>query len=192
MTVVDSHSKVSRIAVILCLALALSTSCISAAHAAAKHSVRACQGESLIGSITGSESGLGNGTYTFAIMNIGKSDCRLAGFPSLEGYRGQHFYSLPASHRYNLDAKLRPSTLKPRMSGAFVLNSTTGCMPDGDQHQAEHTYIELAMILPDNRGSVTIPSLTLYVPCQLSESALGWANGFAFVTPFSYQAQSSQ
>jgi hypothetical protein len=125
-------------------------------------------------------------------MNVGKADCRLEGFPSLKGFRGQRFYSLLANHDYNLDTKLRPSVLSPRMSGAFVLHATTGCMPGGDPHQAEHTYIELALILPDDRGSVTIPSLTLYVPCQLSESALGWANGFAFVTPFSYRAQSSQ
>jgi hypothetical protein len=182
-------AKTLRIGVILCFVLVLTTSVISTADALSKVSVATCRGADLIGSLTGSESGLGNGTYTFAVMNVGKGECRLEGFPSLEGYRGQHFYSLPVSHGYKLDTKFRPSILKPRMSGAFVLDATTGCMADGDPHQAEHTYIELALILPDNRGSVTIPSLTLYVPCQLSESALGWANGFTFVTPFPYQAK---
>lgn len=167
----------------MCVFLALTTSVISSAGASSKDYVPACRGMDLIGSVTGSESGAGNGIYTFAIMNVGKAECRLEGFPSLKGYRGQRFYSLPASHSYNLDTKFRPSILKPRMSGAFVLDATTGCMPGGDPHRAEHTYIELELTLPDNRGSVTIPSLTLYVPCQLTESALGWAKGFTFLTP---------
>jgi hypothetical protein len=176
----------------ICFVLALAISGISTASASSKDSVPACKGAVLVGSITGSDAGLGSGTYTFAIINVGKDECRLEGFPSLKGFRGQRFYSLPAKHSYNLDVKLRPSILRPRMSGAFVLHATTGCMPDGDPHQAEHTYLELALILPHNRGSVTIPSLTLYVPCQLSESALGWANDFTFVTPFSYQAFETQ
>jgi hypothetical protein len=137
----------------------------------------------LIGSFTGSESGAGNGIYTFAIMNVGSAECRLDGFPTLKGYRGHRFYSLPASHGYNVDVKFHPSILRSRTSGAFALDTFSGCMPGGDPHQAEHTYIELELILPDHRGSVTIPSLTLYVPCQLTESALGWASGFTFLTP---------
>jgi hypothetical protein len=183
MTTLGSHTKASQIGVVLCLVLGLTISGISTAHASSTDTVPACKGPELIGSLTGSESGLASGTYTFAIMNVGRGDCLLVGFPSLMGFRGDRFYSLLARHSYNLDVKFHPSVLSPRMSGAFVLHSTTGCMPGGDPHQAEHTYIELALTLPHNRGLVTIPSLTLYVPCQLSESALGWAKGFVFVTP---------
>jgi hypothetical protein len=154
------------------------------ASASSRSSVPACQGDNLLGTFTGSEGGLSNGIYSFAIMNVGASKCRLGGFPQLKGYRGKHFYALRADHGYELDAKLRPTVLRSRMSGAFVLDATTGCMPDGDPHPAEHTYLELVLVLAKDQGSVAVPSLTLYVPCQLSESALGWSKGFTFVTEY--------
>jgi hypothetical protein len=92
------------------------------------------------------------------------------------------FYVLRASHTYELNVKLRPTLRLPRMSGAFVLDATSGCVPGGDPRKAEHTYEDLQLTLPDNRGSLFIPSLGLYAPCQLDESALGWAKGFTFVT----------
>ena len=176
MTTISRRFSLARIGVAASAVLALTLMSLEpavSASASSRSSLPACRGDNLLGSFTGSEGGLGNGVYSFAIMNVGESACPLGGFPQLKGYRGKHFYALRADHGYETGAKLRPTVLGSRMSGAFVLDAAAGCMPDDDPHPAEHTYIELVLILAKDQGSIAVPSLTLYVPCQLTESALG-------------------
>lgn len=125
---------------------------IQRAFASSKGVVSACRGHDLIGSVTGGQSGAGNELSTFAIANVSTASCRLGGHPQLLGIRDGHEYRLRVATRFS-DPSLMPTILAPRESGAFILNSTTGCMPDGDPHRATHTYSGVILLLPDGRGS---------------------------------------
>jgi hypothetical protein len=67
------------------------------------------------------------------------------------------------------------------MSGAFILNTTTGCVPGGDPNAASHTYSGLVVLLSNGAGLFKILGRTFYTPCDLSESQLGWAKAFTFL-----------
>lgn len=150
------------------------------AVASSKGSVSACRGHDLVGTATGGQSGAGNELSTIAIANVGTASCRLGGYPQLLGIRGGHEYRLRVTSRFT-DPHLIPTILAPRESGAFVLNTTTGCIPGGDHHRASHLYSGVVLLLPDGQGPVRVRDVNLYTPCQLSESPLGWAKGFEFL-----------
>lgn len=150
------------------------------AFASSRGSAPACRGHNLVGTATGGQSGAGNELSTIAVTNVGTASCRLAGYPQLLGIRSGHEFRLRVTTRYN-DPLLVPTVLAPRESGAFIVNSTTGCMPGGDPHRASHLYSGVVLLLPGGRGPVWVRDFNLYAPCQLSESPLGWAKGFAFL-----------
>jgi hypothetical protein len=150
------------------------------AFASSKGSVSACRGHDLVGTVTGGQSGAGNELSTIALTNVGIASCRLGGYPQLLGIRGGHEYRLRVTSRFT-DPHLVPTILAPRESGAFVLNTTTGCIPGGDPHRASHLYSGVVLLLPDSRGPVRVRDVNLYTPCLLSESPLGWAKGFEFL-----------
>jgi len=66
------------------------------------------------------------------------------------------------------------------MSGAFLLNTSFGCVPDGDNHVAAHSFSSVRILLPDDAGEFTVEGVPLYMPCGVGMSQLGWRNGFIF------------
>jgi hypothetical protein len=179
----------SRVKCLLSVAIAFSMAPLGligvttapSAFATSTRPTPACDGRDLVAPVTGSESGLGNGISTIAVTNVGASTCRLGGYPRLLGIRTGHEYKLRITGHGTQDGNLGPVVLSPRISGAFILNTTTGCVPGGDSNAASHTYSGIVVLLPGKLGLFKILGITLYAPCDLLESQLGWAKDFAFL-----------
>ena len=140
-----------------------------------------CPGRDLVGTITGAESGAGNGIWTIVVTNVGASSCRLGGYPRLLGIRGGHEYKLRITGHGTQDGNLSPAVLPSRMSGALILNTNDGCIPGGDPDAASHTYSGIVVLLPGSQGLFKILGRTFYTPCDLFESQLGWTKDFTFL-----------
>ncbi len=168
-------------AAVLALAIALALALASPASGSPRTAVAACVGSDLVASVTGQQAGSGNGVATIAVTNVGPIACRLGGYPQLRGVRAGHEYPLAIDGHTNEYGDLAPVDLAPRTSGALVIATTTGCIPGGDRHAAQHTYSATILVLARHRGTVTVPG-ELYVPCQLFESQLGWSRSFHYLT----------
>ncbi len=143
--------------------------------------VASCTGRDLVGAVTGQQAGAGNGIATIAFTNVSTSTCRLGGYPQLRGVRGGREYALRVTGHATQYGNLEPVNLAPRMSGALILNTASGCVPGGDRLAARHTYVAIIVVLAGGRGTVLVPG-ELYVPCQLWASQLGWSRSFRFLT----------
>jgi hypothetical protein len=170
--------------VILCLAsISLGFSLVGttpSSFGATTESIAACEGADLAGAFAHSDLYAGGGIDTFAITNVGTSKCRLGGYPRLLGIRGGHEYRLSHVAHGTQGGNLYPTTLAPRMSGAFILDASLGCNANVDPLPVGDRYAGVVILLPDGHGHVRIPGVPLDVPCGLGESQLGWAKGFVF------------
>jgi len=143
-------------------------------------SIQACEGTDLAGAFAHSNLYAGGGIVTFAITNVGTSKCRLGGYPKLLGIRGGHEYPLSHVVHGTQGGNLYPTTLTPRMSGAFILDTSLGCNANVGPLPVADTYRGIVIVLPNGHGHVWIPGVRLEVPCGLGESQLGWSKGFVF------------
>lgn len=147
---------------------------------ATKVSIQACDGADLAGAFAYSNLYAGGAIITVAMTNVGTSDCRLGGYPKLLGIRGGHEYPISHIGHGTQDGNLYPTTLVPRMSGAFVLNTSLGCNANVYPLPVADRYTGVVILLPNGHGHVRILGVPLDVPCGLGESQLGWAKGFVF------------
>jgi hypothetical protein len=143
-------------------------------------STKYCQGSSLVGTVVAINVGAGNTLTTIAITNVGESTCRLGGYPLLSGVRSGREYPVRIAGHVTQDIDLHSTDLGPRMSGALILDAAVGCVSNGDPSRAAHTYSGIEIKLPKQRGSVSVLGKSLYVPCNIAVSELGWATGFQY------------
>jgi hypothetical protein len=150
------------------------------AFGSTKSSVRACTATNVIGAFAYSNVYAGGALITIAVVNVGTRTCQLGGYPKLMGIRGGHEYALANVSHGTQDLSLEPAILAPRMSGAFILDTSLGCNANVYPYPKSDQYTGLVILLPRDKGNVKVVGVPLYVPCGLGESQLGWAKGFVF------------
>jgi hypothetical protein len=62
-----------------------------------------------------------------AFINDGHKTCRLAGYPTIQGYRNGREYQLAAGHLKNQPFDFSPTIVAPRMSTEMVLTTSAVC-----------------------------------------------------------------
>jgi hypothetical protein len=139
-----------------------------------------CKGTNLVGAFAHSNSYAGGGIITIAITNIGTSACQLGGYPTLLGVRGGREYKLTILGHGTQDSDLTPTSLAPRESGALILDNPLGCNANVYPLPVADQFSGLVIVLPKQQGRVRVFGVPLSDPCGLSESQLGWGEGFTF------------
>jgi hypothetical protein len=156
--------------------------CVSSsppAASAASVVVPSCEGSSLVGAFVSNQVGMGHIVTTIAITNVGTASCELGGYPNLVGLRGKKEFKLHVTAHGTYGGDLRPTTLAPRMSGALIIGTGDLCAPSYGVPVAGHSYSGLIVVLPQNRGAVPVPGVTVDTTCYLVESQLGWRRNFS-------------
>lgn len=180
------HSRVRRCQVLSVVSILFSALVVGSfvldrpAVGSTKISVQSCNGTNLRGAMAYSDVYAGGALIRIAVVNVGVSACRLSGYPRLLGIRDGHEYPLANVSHGTQDVNLQPAILKPRMSGAFIIDTPLGCNANVAPPPASDLYAGVVMILPRGNGHVRVDGVNLYAPCGLGESSLGWARGFAF------------
>ena len=174
---------VSVLAASCALGSVLITSQVGAQGRAPSQESRAipeCRGRALVGLSLGSGAGLGNVVNAVGVVNVGKTSCRLGGYPGLEGTRLGHAYTLVVSHGTYF-GNLSPTVLAPRVVGALLLATGDGCpalnQPNQDAVRAEiaaHTFTGVVIELPLHDGFVHVNGVRFDTACGFSSSRLGW------------------
>jgi hypothetical protein len=143
-----------------------------------------CSGKSLSAGLVGSNGAGGTSFYDIALINVGRTSCRLSGYPKIEGTKGDETHELPTVHENVADLNIAPTILAPRMAGEIVLATDSECnaLNSGGRVKitkaiAANTYTFLTFDLPDSAGSVIVQGLSLDVACGLGISQLGWKRG---------------
>lgn len=150
------------------------------AAASATTSVQPCKGTNLVGAFAHSSLYAGGGIYTFAVVNIGASTCRVGGYPHLLGIRGGHEYEIKNVSRGTQDVRLEPVVLAPRASAAFILDVSLGCNANSLPYPTSDVYTGLVILLPHANGHIKVAGVPLIIPCGIGESQLGWSKGYDF------------
>jgi hypothetical protein len=140
-----------------------------------------CRGRALVGLPLGSGAGLGNLVNVVGVVNMGKTSCRLGGYPGLEATRYGHAYPFAGSDHGTYFGNLSPTVLAPRMAGALMLVTEDGCPAINQPNQAAdravmaaHTYTGVVIELPQHDGSVVVNGVRFDTACGFSSSRLGW------------------
>lgn len=139
-----------------------------------------CSGKAFWGGWVGKNGATGTSIFDVAFINDGRTTCRLAGYPKIQGYRNGREYALVVGHIKGTLFGLSPTTVAPRMSGEMVL--TTGALCNalniGSQSKikkviAENSYT-VSVTFPNSNDKVYVYGLTLDVACGLNITQLGW------------------
>lgn len=140
-----------------------------------------CQGRALDGLTLGSGAGLGNLVNVVGVVNVGRTSCRLGGYPGLEATRDGRAYPFAGSDHGTYFGNLSPTVLAPRMVGALMLVTEDGCPALNQSNQAAdraeiaaHTYTGVVIELPQHDGSVVVNGVRFDTACGFSSSRLGW------------------
>jgi hypothetical protein len=139
-----------------------------------------CQGGWLWAAYQGSAGTTGNIIYSIDIINDTHHTCRLAGYPTIQGYRDGAPHNVPLAHHGTYAGNLRPTVLTYRMSGLLLMSVSDECNAANTGGQtkirrlaAAHTYTNLTLGFPGG-GSVQVNGITLDTVCGLDVSQLGW------------------
>lgn len=144
-----------------------------------------CEGRNLIGASAGGGAAAGNDDAKIAIVNVGSTSCRLAGYAGIIGVRSGREHRLTGVQRGTFFGNLQPAILAPRMTGALLLGTEWACVainrsgPAARAYLAAHSYDGVVLVLPDHSGVVHVPDVQIQNACTLSETRLGWSRGFA-------------
>jgi Protein of unknown function (DUF4232) len=166
----------------LCLAAGVPISGYFAnATLASAASIPACSGANFWGGYVGSNGEAGSVTYTVALINDGHTTCRLSGYPTVDGYKNGHEYSLSNGHLKDAPYHITATNLAPRMSGVLVLMTAVDCnaLNTGGQTSIQketiaHTYENISIEFPNSTDRVYINGIDIDEACGLTSTQLGW------------------
>jgi hypothetical protein len=114
-------------------------------------------------------------------VNLGRTSCRLAGYPVIQGKGIHGFVRLNPIHDATVSGTFKPTELAPRMAGEMVIATDSSCGLINSANykrnlriESEHTYTELYLYLPGGKGSVLVSGLNLDIACGMVIGPLGW------------------
>jgi hypothetical protein len=178
-----AHLRLPRVGVAALLALGVAvlipTSGPFASEASASE-IPLCGGQNFLGGWVGQNGATGTLIINLAFINDGHHTCRLAGYPTIQGYRNGHEYHLEAGHLKNQPFDILPTVVSPRMSGEMVLTTSESCnaLNSGNRAAinrviAKNTY-SVSVEFPHSSDPIFIDGLSIDVACSLNITGLGW------------------
>ncbi len=139
-----------------------------------------CSGGDFVGGWVGKNGATGTSIFVVAFVNEGRTTCRLAGYPTIQGYRDGRRYPLHAQHITSQPFGLSPTVVGPQMSGELVLTTSGLCnaLNSGGRAKinseiADNTYA-VSVEFPHSNDPIYIYGLNLDVACGLDVTGLGW------------------
>jgi hypothetical protein len=151
--------------------------------AAATHpsTIAPCSGNDFWAGLVGSSGASGSTFYSVAIINTGHAACRLAGYPTFHGHKGNRVFSIPAQHLSDQSFGISPTILLWRTSGELILATSEVCnalILGGHAKikkvMSENTYSNISITFPKSRIQVYVAGIVLDVACGLDTTELGW------------------
>ncbi len=150
-------------------------------NAAFASNVPRCGGVNFVGGWVGKNGATGTSIFELAFVNDGHLTCRLAGYPTIQGYRNGHQYPLKTGHLKGAIFLVHPTVVRPQMSAEMVV-TTSGLCPalnSGNRANinkviADNTYT-LSVKFPESNTAIPIYGLDVDVACGLNVTALGWS-----------------
>ena len=171
------------VAITWCLTVAAPMATLANSPASGSTSrISLCRGNNLWGAYVATGAATGNFIYTIALINVGHTTCRLAGYPKIQGVKDDRTYDLPIRKHGTFAGNLVSSVLSPRMSGELLLSVADNCnaLNTGstsaiNKVAATNTYTDLTIKLPGATGDVYVSGFKVDVACGLEVSRLGWS-----------------
>ena len=149
----------------------------SGANLASASTIPVCIGSNFMGGWVGKNGATGTSIFDLAFINVGHDTCRLAGYPTIQGYRE---YPLSAGHLKDQPFDISATIVAPRMSGEMVLTTEALCnaLNTGNQTAIKkvitnHTYT-VSVKFPHSNDPIYIYGLSIDVACGLNITGLGW------------------
>jgi len=150
-------------------------------NAAFASNVPRCGGENFVGGWVGKNGATGTSIFELAFVNEGHLTCRLAGYPTIQGYRNGHQYPLKTGHLKGAIFVVYPTVVRPQMSAEMVVTTSGLCsaLNSGNRANinkviADNTY-SLSVKFPESNTAIPIYGLDVDVACGLNVTALGWS-----------------
>jgi hypothetical protein len=178
--------SVRRIISVSVLAVGFATSILptiveTAPSGASASTVAPCASDQLWAAYLNTAGATGNLIYSFVFINIGSNSCRLAGYPTVRGYKDNHVYPLRITQHGTFAGNLSPTVLKPRETGELLISTSDFCnaLNIGGQTkirriEAKDTYTGLEIDGPNRSWSQTLSGFSIDIACGLEVSQLGW------------------
>jgi hypothetical protein len=147
---------------------------------AAASTVPSCRGNDFLGAWVGRNGATGTSIYEVAFVNNGQTACRLAGYPTIQGYRGGREYPLKAEHIKGHSFDLSPTIVAPRMSGEIFITTSALCNALNTGKQASimreiaRTTYTVSIKFPHSNYPIDVLGLNLTIACSLDVTQLGW------------------
>ena len=139
-----------------------------------------CGGSNFLGGWVGQNGAGGTLIIDLAFINNSHETCRLAGYPTIQGYRNGREYHLVAGHINGRLFDIFPTVVAPRMSGEMVLTTSASCnaLNSGSRTtinkvMAKNTYT-ISLEFPQSNVPIFINGLSIDVACGLNVTGLGW------------------
>lgn len=178
-----THLRLSRLALAALMAVCVAVGVPifdSLTIAASASTAPPCGGKNFLGGWVGQNGATGTLIYDLAFINDGHGTCRLAGYPTIQGYRNGHEYRLAAGHLKSQLFDILPTVVAPRMSGEMVLTTSESCnaLNGGNRTVinkviANNTY-SVSIEFPYSKEPIFIDGLNIDVACSLNISGVGW------------------
>lgn len=152
----------------------------SFASVASASTIPPCDGNNFLGGWVGQNGATGTLIIDLAFINDGHSTCRLAGYPTIQGYRNGREFHLVAGHLKGQLFDVLPTVVAPRMSGEMVLTTSASCnaLNTGSRTAinrviAKNTY-SVSIEFPHSNYPIFIEGLSIDVACSLNVTEVGW------------------
>lgn len=133
-----------------------------------------------MGGWVGQNGATGTSIYNLAFINDTHKTCRLAGYPTIQGYRNGREYHLAVGHLKGQLFDLLPTVVAPRMSGEMDLTTSASCnaLNSGNRTAvkniiAKNTY-SVSIEFPHSTYPIFIDGLSIDVACGLNITGVGW------------------
>jgi Protein of unknown function (DUF4232) len=139
-----------------------------------------CRGNNFLGGWVGQNGATGTFIIDLAFINDGHSTCRLAGYPTIQGYRNGREYPLVAGHLKSQLFDILPTVVAPRMSGEMIVTTSASCNALNSGSRAAintviaHNTYSISVTFPHSRYPIFIDGLSVDVACGLNITGVGW------------------
>jgi len=175
--------RLSTVFVVSAISMMLGTPSINqggGANKASASTIRLCNGSNFVGGWVGAEGAGGLSIFDIGFINEGHETCRLAGYPTIQGYKNGREYLLMTKHVTNHTFAISSTIVAPRMSGEMVITTSALCdaLNTGSRTTikkviAKDTYT-VGVKFPHSNDEIYIYGLSVDVACGLNITQLGW------------------
>jgi Protein of unknown function (DUF4232) len=143
-------------------------------------SVPLCRGNDFLGGWVGTNGATGTSIFQVAFVNNGSTTCRLAGYPTIVGYRDGREYPLKVGHLKGKVFDLSPTVVAPRMSAQMIITTSASCnaLNTGGQSTIKkviaRTTYSVGVRFPGSKYPIAVLGLNVDVACGLDVTQIGW------------------